>query len=163
VGEADDPPCSERLEVGRVGRAHGLGGEVAVTFSTNRAERRAPGTELWAGDRRLVVEAIRPHGTRWLVRFVGVTDRDAAESLTGSLLTAQPLGDLPEGEHWAHDLVGAPARDTHGRALGLIVAVEANPANDLLVLDEGALVPVAFIVEVGNGVVIVDPPAGLLD
>jgi 16S rRNA processing protein RimM len=44
-----------------------------------------------------------------------------------------------------------------------VVAVEANPAHDLLVLDDGALVPVVFVVEHTPGRVVVDPPAGLLE
>jgi len=153
----------ERLEVGRIGRAHGLSGEVAVTFSSNRAERHAPGAELWIGDRRLVIDSARPHQQRWLIRFVGIDDRDAAESLRGAVLTAAPLGRLPDGEHWVHELVGAEVRDTLGHVLGRVAEVEANPANDLLVLEGGGLLPVPFVVGVHDGVVVADPPDGLLD
>lgn len=118
---------------------------------------------LYAGDRPLVVDAARPHHGRWLVRFRDVDDRDGAEALRGALLTGEPLGPLPEGAYWAHELVGAEMRDTDGRSLGTIVAVEANPASDLLILDAGALVPVAFMVSAGDGVVVVDPPDGLLE
>ena len=62
-----------RLEVGRVGRAHGLRGEVAVTFTSNRPERTAAGARLFAGDRELVIVAAREHQGRWLVQFEGVT------------------------------------------------------------------------------------------
>ena len=134
-----------------------------MTFSTNRPERRTHGAVLYAGDRTLLVESCRPHGHRWLVRFRGVGDRDTAEELRGAVLTADELGELPEGEHWAHELVGAEARDASGAALGRVVAVESNPASDLLVLDEGGLVPITFVVELRDGVVVVDPPAGLLD
>lgn len=154
---------TERLEVGRIGRAHGLSGEVVVTFSSNRTERRAPGAQLYAGDRTLVVQAARPHGSRWLVRFREITSRDEAEALRGVVLTGAPLGSLPAGEHWVHELVGAEMRDREGRSLGTVVAVEANPASDLLVLDAGALVPVTFLVSAGDGVVVVDPPEGLFD
>lgn len=155
--------ADRRLEVGRVGKAHGLAGEVHVTFSTNRDERHEPGTVLFADGRRLVVKAAKPHSGRWLVRFEGVTDRDAAEELRGMVLEAEPLGELPEGEHWVHDLVGATLRDTHGTDLGTVIAVEANPADDLLVLEDGGLVPMTFVVEAGDGIVVADPPPGLLD
>jgi 16S rRNA processing protein RimM len=59
--------------------------------------------------------------------------------------------------------VGASVTDTHGVAHGTVVAVEANPAHDLLVLDDGTLVPIVFVVEHRPGVVIVDPPDGLFD
>lgn len=157
-------PAPQRLEVGRVGRPHGLTGEVAVTFSTNRAERHEVGAVLYADDRRLVVEAARPHQGRWLLRFTGVTDRDAAIGLRGVRLHAEPLDveDDPD-EWWVHELIGAAVVDRAGRAHGRVAAVEANPAHDLLVLDDGTLVPVVFVVEHGDGRVVVDPPAGLLD
>jgi 16S rRNA processing protein RimM len=153
----------QRLEVGRVGRPHGLTGEVAVTFSSNRDERHAVGAVLYAGDRPLVVEAARPHQGRWLLRFEGVTDRDAATGLRGTRLLADPLDvDDDPDEWWVHDLVGVAVVDRAGRAHGRVAAVEANPAHDLLVLDDGTLVPVVFIVEHGDGRVVVDPPDGLL-
>ena len=70
-----------RLEVGRIGRAHGLRGEVAVTLSTDRAERVAVGSRLHVDERVLTVVAARPHQGRWLVRFEEVGDRTAAEAL----------------------------------------------------------------------------------
>jgi 16S rRNA processing protein RimM len=156
------PAPSDLLEVGRVGRAHGLQGEVAVTFTTDRAERHTPGAVLYAEDRELVVETARPHQGRWLIRFGGITDRDAALALRGARLHAAPL-DPSEGELWVHELVGAELVDTTGHAHGRVVAVEANPAHDLLVLESGALVPVVFVVEHTPGRVVVDPPAGLLE
>src|SRR5437660_1497816 len=51
------PDPGERLVVGRVGRAHGLRGEVAVTFTSNRPERSEPGAVLYVGDRELVIDA----------------------------------------------------------------------------------------------------------
>src|SRR5829696_9987909 len=84
---------TSRLEVGRVGKAHGLRGEVAVTLTTDRVERVAPGAVLWAGERRLEVRASRPHQGRWLVDFDGVVDRSGAEALQGVVLTAEALDD----------------------------------------------------------------------
>ena len=154
------PP--ERLEVGRVGRPHGLQGEVAVTFTSDRDERRQPGVVLYADGRELVVEAIRPHQGRYLVRFAGVTDRDQAAALRGVRLDAEPLAGADD-ELWVHELIGSEVRDRSGAALGRVIAVEANPAHDLLVLDSGGLVPMVFVVSSESGVVVVDPPEGLFD
>ena len=160
------PGPGDRLVVGRVGRAHGLRGEVAVTFSSNRPERSAPGAVLFAGDRELTISRSRPHQGRVLVYFTGVDDRTAAEALLGVELTAAPLTDdveLDEREVWVHEVVGAEVHDRAGAVLGRVVAVEANPAHDLLVLDGGALVPMVFVVEQREGVVVIDPPDGLFD
>lgn len=152
-----------RLEVGRIGRAHGLRGEVSVVAITNRAERFAAGSRLFAGERALVVEGARRHHDRWLVKFAGVDDRDAAERLRNQVLEGDEFGEAPEGEVWLHDVIGAEVRDRSGAVLGRVVAVEANPAHDLLVLDGGALVPMVFVTHYEAGIVVVDVPEGLLE
>ena len=159
-------PAPGELEVGRIGGAHGVGGEVSVTFVTNRLERAAPGAVLRAGDRLLVVEDARPHHNRWLIRFQGVTDRSSAEALRGAVLTAPPLDAddaLATGEFWVHELIGSRVVDTAGEALGTVVAIEANPAHDLLVLGDGALVPMTFVVDRRDDAIVVDVPEGLFD
>jgi 16S rRNA processing protein RimM len=151
-----------RLEVGRIGRAHGLRGEVAVMLTSDRHERLAPGAEVWADDRVLVVATARPLQQRVLVRFEGVEDRTAAEALQGTVLRAAPVptdGD----ELWVHELVGAVVCDAAGNELGVVEAVEANPASDLLVLEGDRLVPLAFVVGHEPGRITVAVPEGLFD
>lgn len=152
-----------RLEVGRVGRAHGLRGEVIVTPVSNVAARFEPGSTLWIDGRPRVVASSRPNQHRYVIRFEGVDDRNAAELLRNKTVEAEPLADAPEGEFWVHELVGSEVRDRGGAVLGSVIAVEANPAHDLLVLDGGALVPMVFVVSSQDGVVVVDPPDGLFD
>jgi 16S rRNA processing protein RimM len=151
------------LEVGRIGRAHGLHGEVSVAAITNRDERFAPGSVLHAGSREFVVASSRRHQDRWLVRFEGIEDRTAAELLRNLVLEAEPIEGDDDDELWVHELVGAEVRDKAGTVVGRVTAVEANPAHDLLVLENGALVPAVFVVEQRDGVVIIDPPEGLFD
>jgi 16S rRNA processing protein RimM len=152
------------LVVGRIGRAHGLRGEVVVHLSTTEVEARlAPGAEL-ATDRgpTLRVVAARPHQQHWLVTFEGVTDRSAAEALRGADLLAEPIED-PEAL-WVHDVIGATVVDTGGAVCGTVAAVVANPADDLLELDGGALVPVRFVTGWdGDRRLVIDPPEGLFD
>ena len=152
-----------RLEVGRVGRAHGLRGEVHVVAVTNRSERFASGSRLFVGERVLEVQSSRPSGCGWVVQFTGVNDRDAAEALRGLTVTGDAMGAAPDGELWVHEVIGAEVRDRTGARIGVVDAVQANPAHDLLVLDSGALVPMVFVVEQEPGVVVVDLPDGLLD
>ncbi|HEY2813431.1 MAG TPA: ribosome maturation factor RimM [Acidimicrobiales bacterium] len=150
------------LEVGRIGRAHGLRGEVVVTLVTDRLERLAPGSVLDAGGRSLEVIASRPQKRHHIVSFVGVVDRVSAEALQGVTLSAPPLNDA--GELWVHRLIGAPVVTVDGSSVGVIDTIEANPASDMLVLDSGALVPATFIVEQrDDATVVIDPPDGLFD
>jgi len=150
------------LEVGRVGKAHGLRGEVHVVAVTNIAERFAAGSELVVGDRSLVVRSSRPAGSGFVVGFDGIDDRNAAEALRGASVRAEAV-DAADDELFAHDLIGAEVRDRAGARIGSIESVQANPAHDLLVLDGGTLIPAVFVVDQSPGVVIVDLPEGLLD
>jgi len=154
--------AAPRLEIGRIGRPHGLRGDVMVTLTTNHDERVAVGTTWWVGDREVTVESARPHQGRHIVHLSGLDDRDAAAALTGARVYALPLEGAPDGEVWVHEVIGASVVDRAGRDHGRVVAVEANPAHDLLVLDGGGLVPMVFVVEHAEGRVVIDPPEGLL-
>lgn len=149
------------LDIGRIARPHGLRGEVVVRLTTDRPERLAPGSVLHSDLGELVVAAARAHRDRWLVAFEGHGDHEAAERLRGLVLRAEAL-DEPD-ELWVHELVGAAVTTLAGARLGTCVAVVANPAADLLELDDGTLVPVVFVVDHEPGRVTVDPPEGLLD
>ena len=151
-------------EVGRIGRAHGVQGELYVTLITDRVARLAPGARLLAGAQWLTVAESRQQQQRWLVRFVGVVDRTAAEKLTNAVLQAEPIDvDGDDDALWVHELIGSRVVDQQGVDRGTCVAVIDNPAHDILELDSGALIPVIFIVSCRDGVAIIDPPDGLFD
>jgi 16S rRNA processing protein RimM len=154
-------PSDGLLEVGRIGRAHGVRGDVFVTLTTDRVERLAIGSRLKAGDRWLTVTAASRSNDRWRVHFEGVDDRDSAEALSRTVLAAEPIED-PDAL-WVHQLIGAEVIEATGTSRGQCVAVIDNPAADLLELESGALVPAAFVVSVAEGVVTIDPPEGLFE
>ncbi|MGI9603952.1 MAG: ribosome maturation factor RimM [Acidimicrobiales bacterium] len=149
--------------MGRIGKAHGVGGDVTVVLSTNRVERVETGSQLTTGGgRQLVVAAARPHQQRFIVTFEGVHTREQAEELRGDELFAPPLDD-PD-ELWVHELIGAEVFELDGTRRGVVEAILDNPASDLLVLDSGAMVPARFVTAVDPGVrVDVDAPAGLFE
>jgi len=157
----------EFLTVGHIRKAHGLKGEVVVRLSTNRSERVAKGTLLLAGDRELVVKASRPKDDDYLVLFEGVTQREHADELRGTELRAEPIDD-PD-ELWVHEVIGAVVIDQDGSERGTVVEVEANPASDLFVLDNEALVPATFVTgfepatDTTPAELHVDTPDGLFD
>ncbi|HET8990530.1 MAG TPA: hypothetical protein VFN59_05480 [Acidimicrobiales bacterium] len=149
------------LEVGRVVRAHGLRGEVVVDLWSDRTERLEPGSVLSSPRGALRVLSAARHQERWLVRFEGVVDRAGAEALRGVVLSAERLED--PSVIWVDQLFGAEVVE-RGVVRGRVVAVEANPASDLLVLDTGALVPLAFVRAVeANERVTVEAPEGLFE
>jgi 16S rRNA processing protein RimM len=149
-------------EVGRIGRAHGVRGQVYVSLITDRVERVDAGARLLAGAQWLTVAESRQQQQRWLVRFEGIDDRAGAEKLTNSILRAEPLAD-DDDALWVHDLIGSTVVDQQGIERGTCVSVIDNPAHDILELDSGALIPVVFVVGCRNGITTIDPPEGLFD
>jgi 16S rRNA processing protein RimM len=158
-------PDARLLEIGRVVKPHGVRGEVIVALVTDRTERLSPGNVLRTGPdgqgRALEVLWSSRHQHRWIVSFAGVESRAAAEALRDLALCATPLDD-PDAL-WVHELIGSEVVDVAGTGLGVVTAVEANPASDLLVLDGRGLVPLRFVVGRSPGRVVVDAPPGLLD
>jgi 16S rRNA processing protein RimM len=162
---ANPDPMVERpdlLEVGRIGRPHGIRGEVYVILSSDRTERLAVGSRLHTNKHgELVVDASRPHNDRWLVTFAQIPDRTAAERLVGVELFGEPIDD-PDAV-WVDQLIGASVIEAGGVERGRCIGVIKNPAHDILELDSGALVPAVFITSCVDGVVTIDPPDGLFD
>jgi 16S rRNA processing protein RimM len=162
TGSTDVPPTADLLEIGRTGRAHGVRGDLSVILISDRTERLAPGKRLHVGQRSVTITASRPAGTRWLVHFEGVDDRNAAELLANQPVLGEPLPSNAD-DLYVHELIGAEVVDTAGASFGKCTAVLANPAHDILELESGALVPVVFVVSAAPGRVVIDPPEGLFD
>lgn len=167
----------ELVAIGRVVKAHGIRGEVAVHVLSDVPGRFDPGTPVRLGGSAATIEASRPHQGRLLVRFAGVADRTAAERLRGNLIEAPPV-DVSESEtYFAHELIDLAVVDDDGAALGTVSALIELPGAagyDLLEVsrEDGStwLLPAAdeFVVvettEDGTERLrLVDPPAGLLD
>jgi 16S rRNA processing protein RimM len=145
----------ELLAVGRIVRAHGVHGEVAVRSLTERPERFSGGSALRLEDgRTLTVERTRPHRNDLLVKFEELPDRTAAEGLRGEVLLATPHEEPPPEGWWVHEVVGWEIATEDGRALGQVREVLANPANDVWVTDRGAMIPAVreVILQVDPGV-----------
>lgn len=149
------------LEVGRIGRPHGVRGEVYVTLFTDLTDRLTPGSQLFCRDRWLTVARSKAQGDRWLVMFDEIPDRTTAERFTSAPVSAPPIDD-PDAL-WVHELIGAMVVEPDGTQRGRCVAVVHNPADDLLELESGALVPVTFVQSNTDGVITVDVPDGLFD
>lgn len=150
------------LEVGHIRRAHGLRGDVFVQLLSDSDARVAPGSELFSNGERLVVETSRVASNgRRVVKFAQIPDRTAAETYANRALRGRPIDD-PEAL-WVHEMIGCRVVEIDGTDHGRCVSVLANPAADLLELDNGALVPSNFVVSVDADTVTVDTPDGLFD
>jgi 16S rRNA processing protein RimM len=173
-----------RVIVGRVGRPHGIRGEVVVGVRTDEPDQRfAVGAALdvtrsadeddTADGERLTVASARWHSGQLLIGFAGITDRTSAGELTGRWLSVDssqlPRTEDPD-EFRDHELIGLSVRTPAGDQVGVVTDV-LHYGQDLLVVrgpDVGeCLVPfvkaIVPEVDVAAGVLVIDPPPGLLD
>lgn len=119
----------EWVVVGRVAKAHGIRGEVAVEVLSDVPDRLAPGTPVRVAGRDSEVATCRPHQGRLLVRFTHVSDRTAAELLRGAAVEAAPVATDDLDTFLIAELVGARVEDADGTDLGTVSAlIELPPA-----------------------------------
>jgi 16S rRNA processing protein RimM len=163
--------------VGRVARAHGIKGWVAIRPFSENAERFRPNAEVEVGrdehsTRMLRIDESSSHQDHVLVRFAGFEDRSQAEQLRGLdiFVGAEDLPELGQDEFWEHQIVGLVVLDTAGRRLGEITEVMSRGAQDLWRIETRAgsvLFPAAKqlvkSVDPQGGTAVVDPPAGLFE
>jgi 16S rRNA processing protein RimM len=167
-----------QLVVGRIGRAHGIKGEVTVEVRTDEPEQRlGPGSVLAtepASAGPLTIETGRVHSGRLLLRFEGVKDRTAAEGLRNTLLIAEvDPAELPEDpeEFYDHQLMDLDVVTVDGTAVGRISEISHLPYQDLLVVKrpDGSEVMIPFVEEIVPEIdleeqrAVINPPPGLLD
>lgn len=129
----------EMLVVGRVARSHGNKGQVIVNPDTDFAgDRFQAGRVLLIGEseERRAITSARFHQGRPVISLEGIDSIEAAERLAGAelKLPASELAALPDGTFYRHDLVGCEVRDTDGRIIGEVAAVEGPMEASRLVI-----------------------------
>lgn len=173
-------PAGERLRVARIGKPHGLKGEVTVQLFTDEpAERLAPGAQLirepGANTQDTTSTTLTVRSQRWnkkicLLGFDEISERNGAEALRGSVLFIDVAEEAPEDDQWySHQLEGFSCVDTEDQPLGTVAELLPGPAQDLLVIDTdaGEQVMVPFVEELVPHIdaqartILLDPPAGL--
>lgn len=167
-----------QLVVARVGRAHGIKGEVTVEVRTDEPELRlAPGAVLAtdpAAAGPLTIATGRVHSGRLLLRFEGVTERNGAEALRNTLLIAEiDPEELPEGEdeYYDHQLLDLDVVTVDGTEVGRITEISHLPSQDLFIVEraDGTEVMIPFVGEIVVEIdleeqrAVVNPPPGLID
>ncbi|MER8154638.1 ribosome maturation factor RimM [Streptomyces sp. NPDC094472] len=167
-----------QLVVARIGRAHGIKGEVTVEVRTDEPELRlGPGAVLTtepASAGPLTIESGRVHSGRLLLRFEGVRDRSAAEALRNILLIAEvDPEELPEDpeEFYDHQLIDIDVVTVDGTEVGRVSEISHLPYQDLLIVKrpDGSEVMIPFVSEFVPEIdleaqrAVIDPPPGLLD
>ena len=165
-----------RIEIGGVARAHGIRGEIVIITHDPDSETLGKIESIYIdGVERKIVGA-RDTQRGWLIALDGVTTRNDAEALQGKRVEIdRDLLELDDDDVLLDDMIGCEVRRPDGSVFGTVYAVDPGPFQDLLVIhapgpDGGEverLVPLvdAFVqsIDVGAGVIIIDPPEGLPD
>jgi 16S rRNA processing protein RimM len=141
------------LVLGKLRRAHGIRGEIALEVFTRMPELLGVNRVVYVGDSHLPYKI---ENTRWkqellILKFVGIDDRTTASELTNLLIFThtEQLPVLPDGDYYVHELIGLEVFDTDGRHLGILTEILETGANDVyLVKDaEGGEVLIAAVEE----------------
>lgn len=166
-----------RVVVGRIGKPHGLRGQVTIEVRTDEPEERfAPGAVLLSDGLfpALTVASIHWHSGRLLVSFVGCEDRGDAERLRGTILEVERSADhRPQDPDEFYDsaLMGCSVVTLDGSEVGIVSEVVHLPSQELLSVTtpSGGEVLIPFVssivptVDISTRIITVNPPAGLLD
>lgn len=163
------------VEVGRLIKAHGIKGEIVLESLTDFPNLRfAKNAKLeTAIGETLTIERFAEHSGRYLVKFVEVKDRNAAESMAGLLVLSEVDPDqLPpiSGKYFDRQLIGLLVVKSDDEILGKVTEVIHLPGQDMLVINSfGKEVLIPFVdeivpeVDLELGVVKIIPPEGLLE
>ena len=125
-----------RIQIGKVGKPHGLDGAFVVENASDDPERFAVGAKLLiSGHPARVIES-KKAGGRQVIQVEDEAQRGAPIEIERT--------DLPqpgEGEYYAFQLVGLEVEEEGGQGLGRVAEVSSGPANDVLELDTGIALP----------------------
>ena len=177
-----------QVTVGRIGRPHGVRGDVVVGVRTDEPELRfARGSRLDTdpvGVGPLTVAGFRWHSGELLVRFAEIGDRTAAAEIGGTwlLVDSAALAALDDPDEFRDgDLVGLTVRTVDGTVVGTVADVLHHGQDDLALDPVGPVGPagaagaraeqilIPFVkaivpeVDIAGGVLVIDPPEGLLN
>jgi 16S rRNA processing protein RimM len=128
-----------KLNVGRIGKAHGILGEATIEVRTDEAEDRfAIGAILETDNHgNLIVASARVHNGILLLGFEGIEDRNAIEALRNELLYADVDIQAPgidEDDYHVLQLIGCTAFLVDGDEFGIVTDVLNLPGQDVLAI-----------------------------
>ena len=170
-----DEPSTPMLSVGKIASAHGVAGAVKVAADAMSDDFFFEGRKVFLEKEKVgdwfTVTASQRAGRFWIIRLSGVTGRDRAESLSGSLVLVDraSLPALSEGEYYWSDIIGLTVVTVSGEPLGKVDSIIETGANDVYVVKDDSgkeiLLPaldwVIIKVDLAGKLLTVDPPEGL--
>lgn len=169
-------PEDQYLLIGKVGKPHGLRGEIKLICFSQQPENIHDYDQVVLIDMKGRISApfkilkCRAQGKSAIVAFDGITTREQAEDVgdAGVLVAKEKLPPIAEDEYYWHQFTNRTLVDTRGNHIGTVESLFNNGAQDVLVVkagDEEILIPVTKSIVVGekSGDIVIDPPPGLLE
>lgn len=166
----------EYFLVGRIGRPHGVRGEIEVVLETDFPERFSPGNELvlippLVDRTTLKIVGRKQKKSSVVLKFEHIDSFEAASTLRGrGLFVPEDQAMKLEGDvNWIHELVGMRVVTESGENIGTLIEISRGPAHDIYVVegDKRYLIPavkeIVTRVDQQNGLIIINPPPGLLE
>jgi 16S rRNA processing protein RimM len=159
-----DERGERRIALAAVAGAHGIKGELRLKLFSDSVESLSRHEAVYVGGAKRRLLSVRDGGKTAVVRLEGVADRSEAEALRGTLveIDRSALPPLEEGEYYHADLIGLPAVDASGNAVGTVAGVENYGAGDLLEIEDRngkrSLIPFREqIADLVDGRIVLDP------
>jgi 16S rRNA processing protein RimM len=161
----------EFLAVGKVGRTHGLRGELWMNIYTDFPERLESGKTVFIGrsHEEKVIASFKVSGVRGLIHFKNIHTPEEADKYKNQIIYVQQaaMPDLPDGEYYHHDLIGMRVQNENQEFLGILTEIINTGANDVYIVKDPSdekkelLIPaipaVVLDVNVQSGIMVVKP------
>ena len=175
--KSEKTPQAPLVAVGVISKVFGLKGEVKVHSYSRSADEIEQLHEVFLGRTessavKMKVERLSPRGNDVYLKFAGIDDRTASESLIGHFLFVEEANrkHLAPGEFFVDDMIGLSVVDLQKKKLGIIVSVVTLPAQDMYVVNTGSaevMVPavksIVRSVDIKSRTMTIDPPDGLFN
>ena len=141
----------EFLVVGKIGKTHGLQGELWMNLLTDFPDRLIHGKHVFIGSkyREYAIKSFRVSTSRGLISFSEFRTPEEARILTNQYVyvNAKEMPDLPAEEYYHHNLIGVQVVDEGQRVIGTLKEIIVTGANDVYVVvkeggdDQEVLIP----------------------
>lgn len=164
-----------RLRIGKIGRTHGICGELRINSLTDFPKRFEGMTKVYVNDMLMDIKTVRYQNNLVLMAFKGFDTCEAAATLTGRYLMVnrEDAVELREGEYYTIDIIGLEVYDkATGNHLGTVTDVLSTGSNDVYVtqpIEKGqkdilipALKSVVNKIDVDGGSMVVSLPEELV-
>jgi len=151
----------EFLEIGKIGKTHGLRGAAWMDLYTDFPERLVPGKIIYLGKdhQPKTIRSFSINGSRGLIGLNGIDSPESMDAHKNKLIyvKADHLPKLPDGQYYHHDLIGMMVIDENQKEIGILVEILQTGSNDVyVVVDEKDTTKETLIPAIKSSIINID-------